>query len=78
MFSFDYFYLQVKEFQVIKAKKYVEQHDKERIVISHFEIIYDNITEVLGTPVDYKNFKNVRKYLGFHTSIFYFLLDTLS
>lgn len=51
--------LKVKEFQIIKAKKYVEQHDKERIVISHFEILYDNVTEVLGTPVDYKNFKSV-------------------
>ena len=46
---------------MIRAKKYVEQHDKERIVISHFEILYDNVTEILGNPVDYKNFKTVQE-----------------
>jgi len=54
-------FVTVKELQVIRVKKYVEQHDKERIVISHFEVLYDNVTEILGNPVDYKNFKTVNE-----------------
>lgn len=46
---------------ILKVKKFInpEQNvDKERIIIASFELLYSNVTELIGKPIDYKNYKN--------------------
>lgn len=51
----------LKDLSIIRCKKYIDESngdkDKERIIISTYDLIYANITEPIGKPIDYKNYK---------------------
>nr|D8UYN9.2 RecName: Full=Replication protein A 70 kDa DNA-binding subunit; Short=RP-A p70; AltName: Full=Replication factor A protein 1; Short=RF-A protein 1 [Tetrahymena thermophila SB210]ADB03555.2 replication protein complex A largest subunit [Tetrahymena thermophila] len=50
----------LKDLCIIKCKKYIDDsnHDKERIIISNYELIYSNIQEQIGKPIEYKQYKS--------------------
>lgn len=61
-------------FSVIKLKevKRAQQNGKKLILILDFEIIYDNIQEIIGAPIDYKEYlRKNRINLDGNTSIPY-------
>ncbi|KAL4509227.1 hypothetical protein ABPG72_018158 [Tetrahymena utriculariae] len=50
----------LKDLCIIRCKKYIDDsnHDKERIIISNYDLIYSNIQEIIGRPIEYKQYKS--------------------
>lgn len=51
----------VKDLSILKVKKFINTDnsvDRERIIVATFELLYSNVTDLIGKPIEYKNYKN--------------------
>ncbi|EGR32321.1 hypothetical protein IMG5_088090 [Ichthyophthirius multifiliis] len=52
---------EIKQYDILQVKKYFDNEietTKDRTIIQDYEVLYTNITEIIGDPLDYKDYKD--------------------